>query len=155
MSEKKKNSMVWPIGIMVTYGIFMLFMFSYFAFSQSIGVDLIADNYYEQQIAYQNQIDRLERTNALPVRPQIFFDAGAQEVNVVFDHSLRPDADGGRIMMVRPSNAAMDFAMPLRLNADGVQKFKNLRLRTGLWKAKIQWEMDSVEYFMEETIILP
>ena len=155
MTQQKKNSMVWPIGIIVVYGIFMLFLFAYLAFSQSIGVDLVTDDYYAKEIAYQQQIDKMARTKILPVQPQVVPGEQAGEVTVLFDRTLSPQQLEGTILLMRPSDLHLDFTVKLQLDEDGVQKIRNLRLRKGLWKVKIDWRMDELDYYFEEVVILP
>lgn len=152
MVKKEKNPLAWPIGIMVTYAIFMLFLFGYLAFARSQRVDLVANDYYQQEIAYQQQIDRIERTNALAHKPYIEYEPVTGVVTLRFPEEIEPAHVQGRLTLFRPSNAALDITTPLRLNAAGEQVIRTQKLRKGLWRVKLQWQQNGLEYYFEDVL---
>jgi hypothetical protein len=57
-----KKEWVWPAGIIASFAIFIAFMMTIWFFYNSQRIDLVTQNYYERQIQYQGQIDRITRT---------------------------------------------------------------------------------------------
>lgn len=150
--KKEKNPLAWPIGIMVTYAVFMLFLFGYLAFARSQRVDLVASDYYQQEIAYQQQIDRLERTSALAHKPTIEYEPVTGVVTLRFPENIEPAQVQGRLTLFRPSNAALDITTPIHLNTAGEQVIRTQKLRKGLWRVKLLWRLNGLEYYVEDVL---
>lgn len=156
MTEKKNNkSLRWPLGIAIVYGAFVLFLMAYLAFAQMQRVDLVTENYYEKEIKYQQQIDRLERTRKLPAQPEIFLNTAGAALILHFPAALSPATVSGQITLLRPSDASLDFKFPLKFDERGEIVIDANKLRKGLWKALVEWKQDGQEYYFEEVIIIP
>jgi hypothetical protein len=53
-----------------------------------------------------------------------------------------------------PSNEQMDRKFILKASRDSVQFFPLDPLQKGMHRAKLQWEMNGKEYFLEEVIFI-
>jgi len=115
-------------------------------------VNLVTDDYYQQEIKYQDQIDKIERTNALPEKPAIDFDG--EGVKVSFPEALLIKNVIGKIHFYRPSNPKLDFDLPLSLSDDGVQIVSTKKMETGFWRLKMYWAMDGKDYYNEKEVII-
>lgn len=155
MNHKSKKIEPWPVGLIILYALFAIFLFAYFAFSQMQRVDLVSEDYYEQELKYQGQIDRMERTRALAQKPWIAFDRRDRVLQVQFPPELAPQTEEGRLHLFRPSDADHDVHLPLSLDQSGMQEIPVDGLISGLWKARLNWVMRGEEYYLEEVIILP
>ena len=62
MSSKKFS---WGTGILIVIIIFMTLTITTVVYLMNQDVDLVTDNYYAKEIKYQQQIDRMNRTNEM------------------------------------------------------------------------------------------
>ena len=147
--KKKAN---WGTGIFISYALFMLLAILAAVYFMNQDVDLVTDDYYQQEIKYQDQIDKIQRTNSLPEKPAINFDGS--KINLSFPESLRNKNVTGKIHFYRPSNPALDFNIPMLLNNDGLQIITTEKMENGFWRLKLNWTMEGNEYYSEKEIIL-
>ena len=147
--KKKAN---WGTGIFISYALFILLAILAAVYFMNQDVDLVTDDYYQQEIKYQDQIDKIQRTNSLPEKPAINFDGS--KINLSFPESLLNKNVTGKIHFYRPSNPALDFNIPMLLNNDGLQIITTNKMETGFWRLKLNWTMEGNEYYSEKEIIL-
>ena len=146
-----KKKINWGTGIFISYIAFMLLTILTAVYFMNQDVNLVTDDYYQQEIKYQDQIDKIERTNSLPEKPVIDFDG--VRVKVLFPESLFKKNVTGQIHFYRPSNPKLDFNIPLSLNENGIQFISTKQLTAGFWRLKLNWTMNGVEYFNEKEVI--
>ena len=147
---KKKIS--WGTGIFISYSVFMVLTILTAVYFMNQDVNLVTDDYYQQEIKYQDQIDKIQRTNSLPEKPVIDFDGSG--VSLSFPKSLIKKNVIGKIHFYRPSNPKLDFDIPLSLNSDGSQFVSTKRLASGFWRLKLYWSMGGNEYYNEKEVII-
>jgi nitrogen fixation protein FixH len=148
-----KSDSKWGIGVAVLYGSFALFILAIVAFASLQHFDLVEDHYYEKSLDYQDQIDRINRTDALAERPTLQFDRGNREVVLSFPPSLAKGAVTGTIVLYRPSGAVMDVSVPIALD-NSSQRISAGQLPDGFWKAKLTWKEAGVEYYLETSFFV-
>lgn len=152
MTNTKKSR--WGIGIAVAYTLFFLAMVSMVIASRFQRSDLVTRDYYEQEIQYQQQIDRLARTAAHGRELDIRFDPALNAVIVQFPTAVAGSNVSGKIALFRPANAAYDKTFDISIDAANRQVISCDRLPRGLWRVKIAWRIDSEEYYTEEIVQL-
>jgi len=155
MSTTNSKGKGWPIGIAIFYSIFVLLLFSFLLFASVQRTDLVSKNYYEHELQYQQQIDRQKRTNHLKEKPVIEYDKASQTFRLQFPENFEPAQVQGEVTFFRPSDAALDYTVPISLDPAGSQLIKAKSTRKGLWKVKMVWTLDSAGYYHEEIVILP
>lgn len=150
-NDINKSFTIWPYAIIVTMVLFMgyIAMFVYKAMNQD--VDLVSKDYYEQEIKYQDQIERVRRTQALG---DVMLDYNADEQTILLqmpatysDMSLK-----GNITLFRPSNDKLDTQIALQLGRDQSQLIEIADLESGLWKVRVNFSDSEQDYFTEKTI---
>jgi nitrogen fixation protein FixH len=141
----------WGSGIAIVYTIFALAML--FAVYQSTKQDnsLVVENYYQKDLEYQTQIDKEVNTQGLLENLQIKYAGAENAVNLLFPTNLGPIS--GVILFFRPSNKALDFEMPIQMDAEGRQQISTQKLLPGLWKVQVNWSAAGKDYYTEETIV--
>ncbi|MCG6959238.1 MAG: FixH family protein [Ignavibacteriaceae bacterium] len=147
--KKKAN---WGTGIFISYSVFMLLTIITAVYFMNQDVSLVTDDYYQQELKYQDQIDKIERTNALSEKPAIDFDGLG--VNISFPKLLIEKNVVGKIHFYRPSDPGLDFALPISLNSEGIQLISTKQLAAGYWRLKLNWMMNGKEYYNEKAIII-
>jgi hypothetical protein len=144
--------MNWGYKIMFVYLGFVAFMLTLVLFTYSVNVDLVAKDYYKQELAYEKEINKQRNFRALTHKPFISYDAD----NKILVLTMNNLTDKGVIWLFRPSDKGRDLKIPLQPDAQGRQYIPVTNLDKGLWRIKIDWQYSQKAYFMEEKLaILP
>lgn len=140
--------MNWGKSIFVFYSLFVVAILSvvYFSFTQD--VNLVAYDYYQQELAYEAQITRIKNTNSLENKPTIILKNNY--VELTFPLELTPT---GIILFFRPSDGAKDRRLPISLGANGTQQIDFSTQANGKWIAKLTWQQGYMEYYQEFVIV--
>jgi nitrogen fixation protein FixH len=143
--------MNWGHKIAFVYGGFVLFIAGMITICvKQKDIFLVSPDYYKEEIAYQDQINRL--TNA--VHEPIGFRYAGAEGEVKLSLPASHAGARGEILFFRPADARKDAKVPLELGADGKQTVPVRRLEQGLWKVKIRWTSGGKEYFSEQVLVI-
>jgi hypothetical protein len=113
-------------------------------------VSLVSQNYYQEELDYEDQIVRLNNTMLLSRRP--LFEIVGDSLVLLF-----PDIrqiQSGDIVLFRPSDAELDRSFQLIAGGSPVRYFSLKALPAGMYKARMTWTMNDTGYFVEETIQL-
>lgn len=143
----------WPIGIAIVYGSFATLMIGFVIWSTGHKADLVAPDYYAQEIAYQQEIDALERSFPYQANIQWTRPDGALEITV--QEPLRGMLkEGGILRFYRPSDSRLDHDVPLRLDGDGRFRLDVSSMREGFWRARVEWQEEELAYALETSLFL-
>jgi nitrogen fixation protein FixH len=114
--------------------------------------ELVAPDYYAQELKYQHKIDAAQNTEGLQDATQITLD----KLSVTID--LPKEFDGknvsGQVYFFRPSDASKDLRFSISVDRNGQQKFKSDKFIKGLYRIKIDWQNEGKNYFVERSIFL-
>ena len=144
--------MNWGWKIAIVLGIYMTGIISVVWYAMSVDVNLVAEDYYQQELAYEEQILRMENTEELEKKPTFDFSADKKFVVLTFPQGLIPD--NGKITLYRPSDFTQDRKFKLDLDEANQQGFVTVSMMPGLWKAKLQWQQEGISYFQEFVIVI-
>lgn len=132
--------------------------FLYLSFATMIGVmvyksatqtvDLVAPNYYEQELKYQDKIDGMNNLDADSKAISI----QQNEANVSFTFSKDMGVPQGHILFFKPDNASADFETAIKTDAEGVQTIDTKELTKGAYLVKVDWKIGDKKYFKEERV---
>ncbi len=146
--------MNWGFRIVMAFVFFVGVLVAMVYISVNQDVSLVAENYYEEELAYEDQIQRIKNSNALV--EQIEFKLNRQTWLAEFEYpdELKADFVEGKIHLFRPSNAKLDKEYIMLLGKEGVQKIDLKTFSAGLWKVKINWKSKEKEYYKELNLVL-
>ena len=148
---KKKN--LWPFAIISIFIVFICATISLVVLACSQKQDLVSADYYEQEIRFQDHLERLDRAHHTLHQPSIDYDLVKRLIKI----SLSPEPGAhvtGEIQLYRPSAAGLDRNFKLALDAQGVQSLDTASLSPGLWKVRVSWMTDNKQYFFERNIVI-
>lgn len=140
--------MNWGKSIALFYGLFVVALLAVVVFSFTQDVNLVADDYYQQELVYEDQINRIKNTESLEIKPALVLKGNY--VELTFPQELSPK---GSILFFRPSDAKMDRRISVALGVDNKQQIDFSKAEKGLWKAKLTWNQDNKEYYQEFVIV--
>ena len=144
--------MNWGKGIAALYIGFVVLVLATVVFTFTQRVDLVTDNYYEKELKFQEQIDRLERTKGLPQK--LILENNRKEIIIKFP--VKPDpGNKDTIIFYKPSDPSKDVRIPVNADSLGKQTVPVAKLAKGFLKAKILWTSNGKEYYAEEILNIP
>jgi nitrogen fixation protein FixH len=139
----------WPYAIVGYFAVVIAAMASWITFAVRNDMELVRKDYYEHEIKFQQQIDRLERTAAIKGGVAVNYDPKARLVSL----RLPANADG-EVHLYRPSDSKLDRRVKLDLDAAGSQTLNVAELQAGLWRMRFSWEAEGKEFYFEEPLII-
>lgn len=125
---------------------FMLFML-YQCFQQNF--DLVAEDYYAQEVAFQKQINQQNNVSKLAQKPS--WNIAEKHFELSFPNTFTE----GTIYFFRPSDKALDFGEPLNIDTNGEQQIELNKFKRGIYKVKLNWSDQQESYYIEEQIFIP
>ena len=147
-----KNKISWGTGIVISFTVFMGITISTGIYMMSLGVNLVADDYYDQEIKYQQQIDRIERTKKFDNKNLISYNGTTVKIELPSKFVKRKVT--GEVYFYRPSDGTNDLKIPLSIDSLGNQIIPVTALDRGLWTVKVNWTLFEKEYYNEKRIFL-
>lgn len=140
--------MNWGNWIVVSFVLFALFIATLVTVCVRQDVSLVTRDYYREELAYQDQIDRINNALELDTRPSVSW--VQNKIKVSFEEFSR--IESGRLVLFCPSDPEYDRTFPLSPSSVSVQVFDPGQTKSGMYRARIQWKMDGREFYTEEVI---
>jgi hypothetical protein len=152
MSSNDNNR--WGKGIWIFIAGFVLFILILVAFASFQTFHLVEKDYYRKEINYQERIDKIKRTATLNNGVIVSQDQTGRILNIQFDDDLDFENITGKIHFFRPSDARLDYFVPIQINDSGIQTIDLDGKEKGMWRVKIEWVIDDSGYYYEDIIVL-
>ena len=134
---------------------FVLFIgYILFLVYKTFGVkdDLVAEDYYNQEIQFQQTIDQKRTT--LNDSIDVVYSMNSEDI--VFDFFQRHTKSThvkGTISFLRPSAVELDQSFPFE-SSNGSYHILKSKLHTGLYIVKVKWMQNNKAYLKEEQIYI-
>lgn len=144
---KKLN---WGVGIVITIACFIGFIM-FFVIKMSTDKkydhDLVTEEYYKQELAYQDQIDAQQNSARLAKNIQV--EVTAEGIKILFP-SEKKDIKG-EVSLYRPSNKKLDLEIPISLeNQEMIIPAE--KLVEGKYKLSINWKSNETTYLYKKDL---
>ncbi|TRX52666.1 FixH family protein [Fulvivirga sp. M361] len=143
--------MNWGLRIVVAFIGFVAVIITLVVISMRQNINLVAEDYYVQEIAYQKQIDRVKNHMDLG---QLGLEVELEPAtNQIVVKSSSQGELKGTVYFFRPSDERLDKSYHLTLS-DGKQLFNSSDFAKGLWKVKVSWTENEKEYYYEKLLVI-
>jgi hypothetical protein len=144
--------MSWGKGIIIVIGAFISGMTIMVYTSVKNDTELVTKNYYEKEIKYQEQIDKINNSKGLIKNLKI--EALSDKLVIKFPDEEKGNDINGEILFYRPSDAKKDFTVPVELGKNSEQVITTGEFEKGAWIVKVNWSSKGMNYYNEETIMV-
>ncbi len=142
----------WGTGIVIGMGLFMTFIL-YFVFristEEKYDYDLVTEEYYKKEMAYQTEIDA--ETNAHGLESLIIGAKTQEGWSLTFPDNLDYSKIEGTVFLYRPSNKALDFVLPISI-IDGKMVIPHQKLISGRWNTIVDWTYKGKHFMFKKEI---
>ncbi|WP_304145286.1 MULTISPECIES: FixH family protein [Mesoflavibacter] len=143
----------WGTGIVIAFIGFISFIM-YFVINMNtdkkLDHDLVTEDYYKQELKYQNDIDK--EKNAKTLSANLKWRKTEEGMLISFPENLEPRNISGKVFLYRPSNKQLDFETTISLSNHNLL-IPDKRLLDGRWNIKIDWNYKGNNYLYKEEIL--
>ena len=144
----------WPIAIPACFVVFVAITAGLVAFSASQRVELVSPDYYEQELKYQAQIERMDRARQASGEGAVAYDPQRQQISIRLPGEPAGRKPAGQVRLYRPSSARLDRTLELEVDATGGQVLDARALEPGLWRVRVSWAVEGKEFFLEQCVVV-
>lgn len=142
----------WGKGLLVSYLVFMVVILATVAFSFTMDVNLVSDNYYERELKHQYEIDKLNRYAQLPEK--INFVVSADKLKISFPKIFSEEQISGKIIFFRPDDNNKDFSVKISTDDSLNHEVPLSAVAKGLWKISVDWQVKNVTYLTIKNLMV-
>ena len=151
MTTSRRN--FWPYAIIATFVLFAAYIGYMVQRAMRTSVDLVSADYYQQELAYQQRMESVARTAALPAPVRVSYERQAQRLTLQLPPSLAGQAVRGTVHFFRPSDQKLDFRLPFAPAGDSAQQqLSTSRLLPGYWRLRLDFTAAGRRYFIEKAL---
>ena len=142
----------WGWGITIFVLIFVTFILSLVYRCSQQQVDLVSEKYYENEIKFQQHINREKNTNSLTGNISLI--ESDSLITIQYPEAAGQKKISGDIEFFKPDNAHKDLRLAVNADSGLRQQVKLNALSKGYWDVKINWSVDSMPYYFEKRILV-
>ncbi len=142
----------WGTGIVVAMLLFMIFILQFVyrvTFVDKYNHHLVSEEYYEEELHYQEVIDKTN--NAAKLKENVKIVSSDKGINILFPSEFDEKKIEGMVYFKRLSNAKLDFNKNIDLSDHSLFIPKD-QLVSGKWIIKIDWKYEDEAFMLTETI---
>ncbi len=145
---------LWPIAIVIVLVGFFCGTIGLVVMACSQRVDLVSADYYERELKFQGQIERIGRTSQLASPGSVIYDAVKKRITIALPSEQGGTNIAGEVALYRPSAAGLDRRFDLQPDAQGLQRLDAADLRPGLWRVRVSWTAGRQDYYLEQSVVI-
>lgn len=149
----KKYLKIGLIQIVLLILLIYIYFIIHIAFIKgNIYSDLIADDYYKEEILYQKVIDNKINTKIL--KNKIILKLNKYGIILIFPKLFNYKNIIGELFLIRFSDKTKDIYEIIKLNNKNEYFISSKKLKNGLYKLKLKWTYNKYKNYFIEKIIL-
>jgi nitrogen fixation protein FixH len=145
----------WPVAITIFFACVIPACVGLVIFCSRHPADLVAADYYEQEVRYQGQIDRLQHAQQRAQLASVAYNATSKQITISLPTDVPLTNVMGTITLYRPAAMNQDRTFKFEPGANGVQNLDASGLVTGLWKVRVSWTIGQEDYFLDQEVVIP
>jgi hypothetical protein len=145
--------MSWGTRIAILYLAFVAMIGTLVFLTMKQDVDLVSPDYYQREINYQQQLDRMNASNSLETRPEIKVTANG--IQIKFPEEMNSKRISGEIEFYRASDATKDFTEKIVTDSSATQMIGAGKYSAGLYAVKLTWSAGGNNYYDEIPLYIP
>ncbi len=144
--------MNWGLKITLLYLGFVGMILTFVVKASMQDFHLVTENYYEAELQYEDQIQKIKLTSELSAEIDIQYDANADKI--MFKYPPQFEEISGNILLYRPSNSNLDQTIEIHADEAGMQEISSEEMMAGMWRIKINWQGGSNDFYQEKMVVV-
>ena len=141
----------WGAGIAVLYMGFVVMILLLVGMSASQKIDLVTDQYYEEELRFQDKINKTNHAKAL-IDP-LAWEVTEQGIHINYPESFRENNLTGTIKLYCPSDNTKDRTFPIK-STNHTQQIAASDLHSGRYYLQIDWQNGKETYWNEGVVVI-
>lgn len=113
---------------------------------------LVTEEYYAEELRYQDRIDAQARAQALSTPAR--FDASGDRITIGFPPELAGKTITGTLTLLRPNDAQADRTISIGPLTEVAFASGPLGLALGRYDASLDWQVDGVSYHSADKLVV-
>jgi hypothetical protein len=144
----------WPLCIAAYFTLALIGCGTFIVFCARHPPDLVAADYYEQEVHYQSQLDRLQHARQGAALTTVSYEPDQHRIKLALPPGPAGSKVTGNIELYRPSAVNQDRQFKLDLDPQGVQSIDTANLQPGLWKVRVWWSANGQDYYLDQKVVV-
>ena len=144
----------WPTAIAAYWVLFITGTILLAGYVSGQKMELVRGDYYEDEIRYQDQINRMNHAEKIKDTIRISYVASTKTVLITLPQGQIKTPIRGTIKMYRPSDSTLDREQPFMSNNSGTQSLDVSKCQPGLWKLKVYWTSENVDFYRDQEVVI-
>lgn len=141
----------WGVKITILYSSFVVMMITLVVASTHQKFELVSDDYYKQELSYQDVIDATR--NQASLSSSVRLDATGNFIEISFPQEFDGREIAGTVQFYSPIKADYDKQWPIAATGNKMLVEKRLLSKTA-YKVKISYTVDQKDYYQESELNL-
>lgn len=142
----------WGNALLIFFICYVSFLIFILAKSTQVDHSLVVENYYNQDIHYQEKYDKVNNRNLLKDDVKITYQPIGQIIN--FDFGSVQNVEEIDVQMYRASDVNSDFKKNIKVDQLNSYDLNLPELKNGKWTLKLEWKDNIRSYYKEEDIYI-
>ncbi|MGZ3900705.1 MAG: FixH family protein [Bacteroidia bacterium] len=113
--------------------------------------ELVAKDYYAQELRYQDKINAINNEKALA--ESISHQVDESSITLMLPAVLEKEISG-EINFYCPADSKKDISFKMMFNKEGKQVISKSKVQRGIYKLRLSWNVSGKSYFKEEVITI-
>lgn len=131
----------------ISFMTFIIYLVVTMTTSDNFNHDLVTEEYYKQELSFQDQLNR--ESNAQNLVTNIQTEVTEDGLIISFPPELEYQKIKGNLRLYRPSNKAQDFTIPVSLSSHETF-IPGKHLEQGRWNIEIDWTYGEESYYYKK-----
>jgi len=143
----------WGSGIFLFLLFFVLSGVGFLLYTITIDWSLVEDDYYPKGLKHEQVL--VKERNYSSLQEPLTVQLSAASVDIRFPSIFRGQSIAGHIQAYRPSDKALDYHTPVKVDTTLVQSIPLSHFRRGNYVIKIDWYASGKAYYKEDQLFIP
>ena len=141
----------WGYKIIIAYGLFVAGILTLVLLSSQQNQDLVSEEYYADELAYQDIIDKSTQTASLSSPIEIV--QSSSKLIIDFPAEFDNKMSKGSWTLYYAANIEKDVKGAFQIN-DGLLNIEIPATASGIYLVKIEWTSEGLAYYYEKQVYL-
>ena len=143
----------WGYKIVLLYVGFVALIATLVIGSMRQQIDLVADDYYEKELKYQDRIEQISNTAEL--ESDLNLSINGNDLIITYPHTETGSSAEGILTLFRPSDKELDKQFIISADEAHRQVIHTEELESGMYRLKAEFTLDDKEYYSEHVVVIP
>ncbi|MBE9460830.1 FixH family protein [Dyadobacter subterraneus] len=141
----------WGAGIAILYAGFVAMILLLVGMSASQKIDLVTDQYYEEELQFQNKINKVNLAKKL--KNPLIWQVEERGIIIHYPEEFAKDTLTGNVKLYCPSDNTKDRNFPVKAKNND-QLIAGSDLKPGRYYLQIDWKNGKKSYWNEGVVVI-